>query len=287
MEVRKQSILLQRRGISIEQLDHQSRSISSLAPQGHQHHFARGSHGPHGGMAQVAGSPPRAVQQQPQASQHRRAVGKHGRLGYTKSASTGLAGNAKRLVGGLLGGLLGDPMASSTEPQTPQAITGDSIEVSSTPAQVGSSSSTPVSASSSSPVTSSASSSSGGSGKKGHSQKHTSSKSSESSSGYSKVAYQAAISGNLTPANAPTAEESLGMDIEANDVGYIANIEIGTPATKFRMLVSRRFISIISSLRYLLNFHFTLFHFRRSILDRLIPGLLPLPALNVATVIKS
>ena len=57
------------------------------------------------------------------------------------------------------------------------------------------------------------------------------------SKGYSQADLAAAISGGLTPANKPTAEGSLGLDIEANDVGYVANIQIGSAQKVFRMLI--------------------------------------------------
>lgn len=228
LEIRKQSILLQRRGISIEKLDQQSRSISSLSPQNRQHHFSHG---------QGAGSPSRSAALQ--SPQHKRIIGKHGRLGYTKNANTGMAGNAKRLVGGLLGGLLGGGSAPEEGPAP--VASSSSAAPSTTATETSSSSSAPAQESSTS--TSSASSLTTGD-KKGHSQKHHggsashSAAASDAQSGYSQAALQAATSGNLTPANPPAAEDSLGLDIEANDVGYLANIEIGTPLTKFRMLVS-------------------------------------------------
>lgn len=42
---------------------------------------------------------------------------------------------------------------------------------------------------------------------------------------------------NLTPANKPTAPNSLGLDIEANDVGYIATVQFGTPPRDFSILM--------------------------------------------------
>ncbi len=55
--------------------------------------------------------------------------------------------------------------------------------------------------------------------------------------GYPKSDLAVAISGGLTKASAPTAESSLGLDIEANDVGYIATIQIGSNKKPFRMLI--------------------------------------------------
>ncbi|KAI0635714.1 acid protease [Trametes polyzona] len=46
-----------------------------------------------------------------------------------------------------------------------------------------------------------------------------------------------AAASNLTPANKPTADNSLGLDIEAKDVGYIATIQMGTPPRDFHILM--------------------------------------------------
>ncbi|KAG6832820.1 hypothetical protein H0H92_009439 [Tricholoma furcatifolium] len=58
-----------------------------------------------------------------------------------------------------------------------------------------------------------------------------SSDSSSSSSSSSTAAETVAI------ANAPTANNSLGLDIEGDDVGYLATIQIGTPAQDFLILM--------------------------------------------------
>ncbi|PIL35762.1 transporter [Ganoderma sinense ZZ0214-1] len=47
----------------------------------------------------------------------------------------------------------------------------------------------------------------------------------------------AAAASNLTPAITPTAANSLGLAIEAQDVGYIATIQMGTPARDFNILM--------------------------------------------------
>ncbi|EJF64597.1 acid protease [Dichomitus squalens LYAD-421 SS1] len=47
----------------------------------------------------------------------------------------------------------------------------------------------------------------------------------------------AASASGLTPANAPTANNSLGLAIEAQDVGYIATIQMGTPPRDFNILM--------------------------------------------------
>ncbi|CAL1717130.1 unnamed protein product [Somion occarium] len=60
---------------------------------------------------------------------------------------------------------------------------------------------------------------------------------SNGSAGFSEVDSEAALKGSLTPAGKPTADNSLGLDIEANDVGYIATVQIGTPPRDFKLLV--------------------------------------------------
>ncbi|KAJ3483390.1 hypothetical protein NLI96_g6342 [Meripilus lineatus] len=55
--------------------------------------------------------------------------------------------------------------------------------------------------------------------------------------GFSEAALTAALSGGLAKANTPTADNSLGLDIEANDVGYIATIQMGTPPRDFAILM--------------------------------------------------
>lgn len=55
--------------------------------------------------------------------------------------------------------------------------------------------------------------------------------------GFSTASLNALIKGGLTAAVTPTAGNSLGLDIEANDVGYIATIQIGTPPRNFKLLM--------------------------------------------------
>ncbi|KAG5645562.1 hypothetical protein DXG03_005838 [Asterophora parasitica] len=43
--------------------------------------------------------------------------------------------------------------------------------------------------------------------------------------------------GGVTPANQPTANNSLGLDIEADDFGYLATVQIGTPPRNFLILM--------------------------------------------------
>ncbi|KAG7451049.1 acid protease [Guyanagaster necrorhizus] len=47
----------------------------------------------------------------------------------------------------------------------------------------------------------------------------------------------ALLNGGVTDANTPTANNSLGLDILADDVGYTSIIEIGTPPRQFRVLM--------------------------------------------------
>jgi len=55
--------------------------------------------------------------------------------------------------------------------------------------------------------------------------------------GFSEVDLKAQTNGGLTAAGKPTADNSLGLDIEANDVGYIATVQVGTPPQDFRILM--------------------------------------------------
>ncbi|KAG8740654.1 hypothetical protein FRC10_004064 [Ceratobasidium sp. 414] len=55
--------------------------------------------------------------------------------------------------------------------------------------------------------------------------------------GFSQTDLNAAIQGGLTNANAPTADNSIGLQDEANDVGYIATLQLGTPPRNFNMLM--------------------------------------------------
>ncbi|THH18129.1 hypothetical protein EW146_g2804 [Bondarzewia mesenterica] len=57
------------------------------------------------------------------------------------------------------------------------------------------------------------------------------------SSGVSPIDIAAAQNGGLTNANTPTTSNSLGLDIEANDVGYIATVQMGTPPRDFKLLM--------------------------------------------------
>ncbi|KAG2035907.1 aspartic peptidase domain-containing protein [Suillus americanus] len=55
--------------------------------------------------------------------------------------------------------------------------------------------------------------------------------------GVSPLDIQAAENGGLTPAKQPTANNTLALAIDADDVGYIATIQIGTPPQNFNILM--------------------------------------------------
>ncbi|KAI7943827.1 hypothetical protein MJO28_011355 [Puccinia striiformis f. sp. tritici] len=58
----------------------------------------------------------------------------------------------------------------------------------------------------------------------------------QESQGFPAAAFAAAKSGAITKPNPVTAANSLGLHIEANDVGYFAEIQVGTPPTTFRLI---------------------------------------------------
>ncbi|KAF8604537.1 acid protease [Ceratobasidium sp. AG-I] len=55
--------------------------------------------------------------------------------------------------------------------------------------------------------------------------------------GFSKTNLDAAINGGVTKANTPTSANSIGLDNEANDIGYLATLQLGTPPRDFSMLM--------------------------------------------------
>ncbi|GAA6060859.1 hypothetical protein JCM10212_006239 [Sporobolomyces blumeae] len=55
--------------------------------------------------------------------------------------------------------------------------------------------------------------------------------------GYSEIDLEAASKNKVTEASAPTAINSLGLAIEANDVGYFATVQLGKEGTEFRVLM--------------------------------------------------
>lgn len=59
----------------------------------------------------------------------------------------------------------------------------------------------------------------------------------ENEQGFSSIDLAALANDTLTLANAPTTANSLGLDDEANDAGYIATVQIGTPPRNFNILM--------------------------------------------------
>lgn len=55
--------------------------------------------------------------------------------------------------------------------------------------------------------------------------------------GYPKASLDASTSDGLYDAQKPTAAQSLGLDIEANDIGYVVDVKIGSDQAPFRLLV--------------------------------------------------
>lgn len=54
--------------------------------------------------------------------------------------------------------------------------------------------------------------------------------------GFDRGSFDRLNKGGLTPANKPKSANSLGLDVESNDVGYIATFQIGTPPRDFKLL---------------------------------------------------
>ncbi|KAL8277192.1 hypothetical protein RQP46_010365 [Phenoliferia psychrophenolica] len=55
--------------------------------------------------------------------------------------------------------------------------------------------------------------------------------------GFPKVALDAATQGTVSKAITPTAAQTIGEDIEANDVGYFTTVQIGTPPKDYKLLL--------------------------------------------------
>jgi hypothetical protein len=72
---------------------------------------------------------------------------------------------------------------------------------------------------------------------KKHGVKVNSAAAADNSAGFELAALAAQQAGDLTKAKTPTAANSLGLDIEANDIGYIGTAQIGTPPRDFRFLM--------------------------------------------------
>ena len=58
-----------------------------------------------------------------------------------------------------------------------------------------------------------------------------------SDDGFNPVDAQAQADDALTLANTPQTANSLGLDDEANDTGYVANIQMGNPPRNFKLLM--------------------------------------------------
>ena len=59
----------------------------------------------------------------------------------------------------------------------------------------------------------------------------------DTNAGFDPTDLAALESGSVTPANTPTTANSLGLDILANDVGYVATVQMGTPPRDFLILM--------------------------------------------------
>lgn len=207
----------------------------------------------------------RSSTSQQQRPEFKFAKGKHGRIGVVNNSAG--ENPSKRLLGGLLGGVLGGAGGGGGGPhQQPQqppstASMNPSASPSSTKSTTKSSSaSTSTSATSSkaakaTPSTSSSTKSSKTQSSEDATHTKTSKKSSgkksaatssaavaaasasAASAGFSKAALAAANSNGLQEAATPEVEDSLGLNIEANDVGYVATVQIGSNKLPFKMLI--------------------------------------------------
>lgn len=61
--------------------------------------------------------------------------------------------------------------------------------------------------------------------------------STDSSPGFNSIDLEAVENDTLTPANTPTTNNSLGLQIVNNDESYVIIIQMGTPPRDFKMLV--------------------------------------------------
>ncbi|KAI0032521.1 aspartic peptidase domain-containing protein [Vararia minispora EC-137] len=55
--------------------------------------------------------------------------------------------------------------------------------------------------------------------------------------GFPAASAQAAASNSLAQANTPTTANSVGLDIEANDVSYVSTVQLGTPPKNFNVIM--------------------------------------------------
>ncbi|PWN51679.1 acid protease [Violaceomyces palustris] len=146
---------------------------------------------------------------------------KHGRQGYTKTAASKSAGN-KRLLNGILGDVLGGDGSSASSLQSPTAAASANI-ASPTPSAESKRSKSAAS------TTASA--------KKSKSTATKSAQTVDMSAGYPQLDLEASSSNSLTSATEPKVVQSLGLDIEANDVGYVVTVQMGSNKLPFKMLV--------------------------------------------------
>ncbi|KAN0064933.1 hypothetical protein ACQY0O_001990 [Thecaphora frezii] len=131
------------------------------------------------------------------------------RLGYVKQPKTGLAVR-KRLLGGLLDGILGIGGGSSSDADEPTSPTAESTLSMSSASEA----STATPTGKTSPAAAAA-----------------------ATSGFPETNLEASTATELFEAEEPTTAQSLGIDIEANDIGYIVTIGLGSDDLPFRMLV--------------------------------------------------
>lgn len=142
----------------------------------------------------------------------------HGRIGVVIKDDNlqQTPAGSKRLLSGLLGGILGGGGGGVTpaqQPTTTAAVTSSSSSTSTSPTSTNTSAGKAVKT------------------------KGTSSTTAGNAKGFPQAALDAADSTKVQSAKAVTAQQSLGLDIEANDIGYIATIQVGSANTPFRMLI--------------------------------------------------
>ncbi|SPO37545.1 related to extracellular aspartic proteinase [Pseudozyma flocculosa] len=139
------------------------------------------------------------------------------RLGYTKNAKTGLAAQ-KRLLGGLLDGILGTGGSDSTTQTAAPAPVAPSATPTASTSPTPSTTSAATAAASVAPAVAAVASE-------------------DAETGFPESDLTASTAADLFKAEDPTAAQSLGLDIEANDIGYVVTVEIGSEKLPFRMLV--------------------------------------------------
>ncbi|KDN53287.1 acid protease [Tilletiaria anomala UBC 951] len=165
-------------------------------------------------LSQMQTANEEVVREGPVRLSKRKLLFKHGRVGIVMkdpSTNAATASMAKRLFGGLLDGLLsggsssgaGQPSQTALPPLQPSSAVMPMADNSTVIGQP----------------------------------QNKQAPASYASGGYPKADLAAAISGGLQSASPPVSQGSLGLNIEANDVGYVATIRIGSAQTPFRMLI--------------------------------------------------